>query len=100
MPDANQLITQALLTTAVPIVVITIVTIVVVMVIIRRLSGGSAADRALMASGETAPATIVRMWDTGVSINDNPRVGLLLDVRPANRAPFQVEVKKVIGRLE
>ncbi|MCL4506258.1 MAG: hypothetical protein M1434_15450 [Chloroflexi bacterium] len=100
MPDVNALIGQALLTTLVPILLITIVSIVIIIFVVRRLSGNTGANRALMATGETAQATILNMWDTGVSINDNPRIGMLLEVRPANRPAFQVEIKQVVSRVQ
>lgn len=50
-------------------------------------------------NGVTAPAKVLKVWDTGVSINDNPQVGLLLEVSPATGASFQVEAKTMVSRL-
>jgi len=47
----------------------------------------------------TAPARVLKVWDTGVSINDNPQVGLLMEVTPSLASPFQVEAKTVVSRL-
>jgi hypothetical protein len=66
----------------------------------KKMRDQEAQTRALLASGESAEATILNMWDTGMTINDNPRVGLLLEVRPPGRAPFQVEMKRTISRLQ
>jgi hypothetical protein len=96
MPD----VTSMILGTAIPIIVITIVGIVVAMIFVRRLTGNTAANRQLMATGETAHATVLHMQDTGMRINDNPRVSLLLEVRPANRPAYQVEIKQVISLLQ
>ena len=96
MPD----VTSMLLGTAVPIIVFTIIVIVVVMVFVRRLTGNTAANRALMATGESAQATILQVADTGMRINDSPRVSLLLEVRPANRPAYQVEIKQVISIVQ
>lgn len=93
MPD----ITGLFLTNALPFIVLTIVIIVVVMVFVRRLT---VPDKQLLATGETAQATVVQMWDTGVTINDNPRVGLLLEVRPTNRPAYQVKTAQVVSRLQ
>ena len=93
MPD----ITSLMLGTAVPIIVLTIVAIVVVMFVVRRMTGP---DKQLLATGETAQATVLQISDTGMRINDNPRVSLLLEVRPANRPAYQVEVKQVISMLQ
>ncbi len=50
-------------------------------------------------NGVTAPARVLKVWDTGVSINDNPQVGLLLEVTPPGGALFQVEGKTLVSRL-
>lgn len=50
-------------------------------------------------NGVTAEATVLKVWDTGVSINDNPQIGLLLEVHPLTGTTFQVEAKKVVSRL-
>jgi len=50
--------------------------------------------------GVTAPARVLKVWDTGVSINDNPQVGLLLEVTPAGGSTFQAEGKTVVSRLQ
>ena len=47
----------------------------------------------------TAQARVMKVWDTGVSINDNPQVGLLLHVTPSTSAAFDVEAKTVVSRL-
>jgi hypothetical protein len=50
-------------------------------------------------NGITAEATVLKVWDTGVSINDNPQVGMLLDVRPTLAPAFQAEAKKLVSRI-
>jgi hypothetical protein len=50
-------------------------------------------------NGVTAEAKVLKVWDTGVSINGNPQVGLLLEVTPASGAPFQTEAKTIVSRL-
>jgi hypothetical protein len=47
----------------------------------------------------TAKARVIKVWDTGVSINDNPQVGLQLEVTPPTGSPFEVEAKTVVSRL-
>ncbi|HYF63651.1 MAG TPA: hypothetical protein VD886_12605 [Herpetosiphonaceae bacterium] len=76
----------------------TFVFIVVVMFFVRRymrnITGGD-----LKASGESAQATIIRMWDTGTTVNDNPVAGFLLEVRRNGYPPYQVEAKSLVPRL-
>jgi hypothetical protein len=50
-------------------------------------------------NGITAEATVLKVWDMGVSINDNPQVGMLLDVRPTLASAFQAEAKKLVSRI-
>jgi hypothetical protein len=50
-------------------------------------------------NGVTAQAKVVKVWDTGVTVNDNPQIGLLLEVSPVNEAPFQSEIKTIVSRL-
>ena len=54
----------------------------------------------VLQTGVDATATIVRVWDTGTRINDNPRVGMLLQVQPATGAPFQAEVKETVSIVQ
>ena len=51
------------------------------------------------AVGVAAPATVVQIWDTGVTVNDDPVVGFLLDVKPEGQAPFQAKTKALVSRL-
>jgi hypothetical protein len=50
-------------------------------------------------NGVTAPAKVLSVSDTGVSVNDNPQVKLLLEVKPRDRAAFQAETKMLVSRL-
>jgi hypothetical protein len=50
-------------------------------------------------NGITAQAKVLKVWDTGVSINDNPQVGLQLEISPPSGRPFQAEAKTVVSRL-
>lgn len=51
-------------------------------------------------NGVSAPARVLDARDTGISVNDNPQVALLIEVLPKNGSPFQVEVKTIISRLQ
>ena len=64
-----------------------------------RVSGVSAA-RELQKVGEQAQALVLRIWDTGISVNDDPVVGFLLEVYPAGRPAYQARTKLRINRLD
>lgn len=53
----------------------------------------------LLKTGQPAKAKILKVWDTGVTVNQNPQVGLLLEVTPMNKMPYQVETRQIISRL-
>ncbi len=55
--------------------------------------------QSLLEHGLPAEAAVLKVWDTGTTINDDPQLGLLLDVRPSGEPPFQAESKSVISRL-
>lgn len=69
--------------------------LIVVMVLryVRQISGAS------LKGGAPASATIVRMWDTGATVNDHPVAGLELDVQPAGGASYRASITSMIPRL-
>jgi hypothetical protein len=64
----------------------------------NRMSGVSDA-KALQETGEPAEATILEIWDTGMTVNDDPVVRFLLEVHPAGKPGYQAETKLRISRL-
>ncbi len=50
-------------------------------------------------NGERAKATILKVWDTGTTINDDPQIGLLLEAKTKEGMNFQVETKTIVSRL-
>ncbi len=96
MFDINSILLTALL----PTVVIGVLTIAIIVIVFRKVGAMSAPNRELLATGESAQATIVNLWDTGTTVNDNPLVGLLLEVRPTSRPPYQVKTSLLISRLQ
>jgi hypothetical protein len=95
----SQFNTLIAVSTIVPIV-ISIVVVVLVIGVFRKVFGGISQSNALLMSGEPARATVLKLWDTGVSLNDNPQVGLLLEVHPQNRPAYQVQTKSFVSRLK
>jgi hypothetical protein len=60
----------------------------------KKMMGGN-----LKNTGEPAQAKILRMWDTGTTINQHPVAGFLLEVQRMNQTPYQVETKSLVPRL-
>ena len=63
-----------------------------------RMSGVSDA-KALQKMGEPAEAMILKIWDTGMTVNGDPVVRFLLEVHPAGKPSYQAETKLRISRL-
>ena len=57
-------------------------------------------NRSVRSEGLPAQAKILKIWDTGTTINENPLVGMLLEVHPPGGAIFQAETEQTISRLQ
>ena len=54
----------------------------------------------ISAKGLPAQAKILKITDTGTTINNDPVVRLLLEVQPPGQPTFQAEAEKLISRLQ
>ncbi len=61
---------------------------------VRNRQGAKAAE--LMETGQQGNAQVLRLEDTGMRVNDNPRVTMLLEVQIPGHAPYQVEKTMVV----
>lgn len=67
---------------------------------IRDRFTGEATAREIRAVGLPADAVVVEIWDTGVTVNNDPVVGFVLDVTPADGRPaFQAKTRALVSRL-
>jgi hypothetical protein len=80
-------------------VVIALVVLAVTAVLYRAFLRPLMRAEAVLEHGEPAEATVLQMWDTGWTVNENPQVGLRLAVRPVMGVPYEVETKSVVSRL-
>jgi hypothetical protein len=61
---------------------------------------GESQARALRQTGLPAWATILRIWDTGITLNDDPVIGMEVEVRPEEGEPFRAVIQKsLISRI-
>jgi len=67
--------------------------------LVDRVSGVSEA-RDLQKTGMPAQAKILRIWDTGMTVNDDPVVGFLLEVYLEGQPAYQAKTKLRISRLD
>lgn len=56
--------------------------------------------RTIRRTGLAARATVLEIYDTGTTINENPVVRLVLEVQPDREPPFQAETEQLIPRLK
>jgi hypothetical protein len=67
---------------------------------IDRMSGVSEA-KALQSMGTAAQATILEIWDTGTTVNDDPVIGLEVLVYPAEGQAWRATIaRSLISRLD
>lgn len=65
-----------------------------------RMSGVSEAKR-LQAAGTPATARILRIWDTGITVNDDPVIGLDVEVTREDGSVYTATIpKSLISRLD
>ena len=66
---------------------------------VDRVTGGDEA-RLLRQTGLPAEAEILRIWDTGTTVNDDPVIGMEVEVLPSGGAPFRATIPRTwISRL-
>ncbi len=97
MPDLGT--NMFIILTFAGVLLVILVTIVPGIIMLWKDFGSIQQTNQLLATGEAAQAKILKMWDTGATLNDNPQVGLLLEVHAADRSPYQVETKCFVSRL-
>jgi hypothetical protein len=67
---------------------------------IDRMSGVSD-TKMLQESGTAAEAVILRIWDTGITVNDDQVIGMEVEVHPAEGEPWRATIQKsLISRLD
>ncbi len=70
-----------------------------VMALVDGLTGAGEA-REIRAIGVAAQALVLEIWDTGVTVNNDPVVGFRLEVYPPDRPPYEAVTKALISRLD
>jgi hypothetical protein len=72
---------------------VTIGSIVFVMFLVRRMMN----PHGNMKDALDGQATVMKIWETGVRINDQPRVGFLLNVQHPDGSTYEAETTAVIS---
>ncbi len=54
----------------------------------------------LLKTGEQRQGKILEVWDTGVTINNDPQIGLLVEAMDRYGKPYSVKTKLLVSRLQ
>jgi hypothetical protein len=65
-----------------------------------RVFKGMSQNSSLVKTGVSAPAVILEVQDTGVSMNNSMQARLSLQVTPSNRPPFQATTTAFVNRFQ
>ena len=90
---------SSLLITIITLVGSCLLTVVItggVIFVIWRVMKGMGPNREILQSGIRAQATIRQVWQTGTYLNNNPQIGMQLEVMPPNGAPYVAAVNAVV----
>jgi hypothetical protein len=76
-------------------------TVLILAVVFLPMLRGSLRSSQLMKTGVSAQAQILKVWQTGMYVNEQPQLGMVLQVQPTDgTAPFQAEAKKVVSFVQ
>jgi hypothetical protein len=79
---------------------ITILGIALPLMLVVRLMKGSAQRKRILATGTPAQATIMRIWETGTRVNNQPLVGFEVQVHPHGGHPYMAQTQMIISALQ
>ena len=68
-----------------------VITVAAIGIPIYLMRSNQKKAQALMASGTPGEATVLQLADTGMRINDNPRISMLLEVRVPGYPAYQIQ---------
>ena len=67
---------------------------------VDRMSGVSETKR-LQENGEAASARILEIWDTGITVNDDPVIGLKVEVTRGDGSDYTATIpKSLVSRVD
>ena len=54
----------------------------------------------LMKTGEQRQAKILEIWDTGVTVNNNPQIGMKVEITRKDGTKYETKIRSVVSRLQ
>ncbi len=104
MPDIEGLIGGSIAASMGIGLVITCVTLLftgaIIFFVYRTVFGKINQSNKLLTTGVPAQARVLQLADTGVRLNDNPQVKLVLEVQPLGQPAYQVEIASFVSMLK
>jgi hypothetical protein len=83
-----------------PVLILSLATTLAGCTLIDRMDGVAQARR-LHAAGLEAQATVLKVWDTGITVNEDPVVGLEVEVYPKDAPSFRATIlKSLVSRID
>ena len=84
---------------AVPLVLIVVAIQVMVATRAKKKFYANYDNADLLKNGNEAPATILKVWQTGLKVNINEQIGLRLQVQDPDGDTYEAEIKAVVPKL-
>lgn len=75
----------------------TVLFVTVFMFLIRKFLGR---DLETLRNGIPGHGKILKVWQTGISLNDQPQIGMDLEVHPPSGAPYQAQTKMIVPLIK
>ncbi len=92
----------------IPYIAVVIVVVLIVMIFAIQIMVASRVKKKfyanydnadLLKNGNEAPATILKVWQTGLVVNINLQIGLRLQVQAPNGDTYEAEIKAVVPKV-
>ena len=87
---------------AVVVVIVSILVIVAIQIMVatrvKKKFYANYDNADLLKNGNEAPATILKVWQTGLKVNINEQIGLRLQVQAPDGDPYETEIKAVVPK--
>ncbi len=81
---------------AVVLLVIACVGLIVIGTVVLFVVVFRSAQNPKIENGVLGQATILKIWETGLTVNDRPQIGFLLNIQHPDGASYETETKAVI----
>jgi len=84
---------------AVPLILIVVAIQIMVATRVKKKFYANYDNADLLKNGNEAPATILKVWQTGLKVNINEQIGLRLQVQAPDGDPYETEIKAVVPKV-